>query len=255
MTEPHIDGEFDEGPDALLDALVRGERAAMKPPEGAQGQTWERVAATVATGGPPPLEPTSITGSGAAAASAPWAKIVLGLVLGVAAVGGYRLATAPSDPSPAVVTRAGAADELPEPAVVPAAMPRAEPPVPAELPAVAPPEPPAPEPVARATSKAKAARNSETRDAAASTLAEETRLLAQARRRLAAGSARDALVPLREHARRFPSGQLTEDRMVLQAQALCESGQTDQGLAQASALRKAFPRSSHLPRVDRACAS
>ena len=251
-----FDGEFDEGPDALLDALVRGERAAMKPPEGAQGQTWERVAATVAIGGPPPLEPASITGAGSAAA-APWTKIVLGLLLGVAVVGGYRLATTPDDPEPRVGMQTRAADDTPEPSLVPAAQPRAEPPP--SAPAFEPePEPEAdtetePEPVRREVAKAKASPS--VREAPTSDLAEETRLLARARRRLGAASPRDALAPLREHARRFPNGQLTEDRMVLQAQALCESGQADAGRKQAAALRKAFPSSSHLPRVDRACAS
>ena len=41
--------------------------------------------------------------------------------------------------------------------------------------------------------------------------------------------------------------------MVLQAQALCESGQAEAGREQASALREAYPGSSHLPRIDRVC--
>ncbi|MEM6293844.1 MAG: hypothetical protein AAGA54_21390, partial [Myxococcota bacterium] len=86
-----------------------------------------------------------------------------------------------------------------------------------------------------------------------SDLAEETRLLAQARARLHAGSPKNALAPLSEHQARFPDGQLTEDRMVLRARALCESGDRGSGRKAAAALRKAFPSSSHLPRVDRTC--
>ena len=263
-TEPNDDRAFDEDPDALLDALVRGERTAMTPPEGAQGETWERVAATLAIGGPPPLEPSSITGSSASATTAPWAKIVLGVVLGVVAVAGYRLASTANDPQPHLRAHANEVDVASVPTVVPAAQPRAEPPA-AEPPAAEPPDaapPPAGSGPAPTSSSARVGpkgkephvASRDLRGPSASDLAEETRLLALARRSLAAGSARDALTPLGEHARRFPSGQLTEDRMVLRAQALCESGQTDAGLEQASALRKAFPSSSHQPRVDRACA-
>lgn len=78
------------------------------------------------------------------------------------------------------------------------------------------------------------------------------RLLGRVRARLRSGSASDALAPLTEHARRFPQGQQTEDRMVLRAQALCKSGDTTVGRKEAAALRKAFPKSSYLPRVDRA---
>ncbi|MCR9161057.1 MAG: hypothetical protein ACE37F_11520 [Nannocystaceae bacterium] len=229
----------------LLDALVDAERAAMEPPEHAQAQTWERVVGTVALGTPPPVPPSSVA-TPAASSTAPWLKIVLGVLLGgaVAAIG-YGVT---ADDPPATATApptATRADATPSPSA-PAALPQPEP-----APALAPP-PPAPAPPAQQPAKEVRAA-SKAADPPASDLAEETRLLALARASLRAGSAAKALVPLAEHARRFPRGQLAEDRMVLRAQALCESGERSAGRKAAAALRKAFPGSSHLPRVDRAC--
>lgn len=242
----------------LLDALVAAERASMEPPVNAERETWSRVAASVAVSGPPPIEPSSIGGPTAAAASL-WVKIVLGVVVGgVVAVAGYRLG---SDPQPEDATVAAerssseSRERPPAPVLPPEQLPpRAVAPAPERFAAVATGEPPPTVAVdeAEPSKKSRAAPAAPT-DPPASDLAEETRLLARARARLRAGSPSDALAPLSEHARRYPQGQLTEDRMVLRAQALCDAGKTKAGRQEASALRKAFPSSSHLPRVDRSC--
>ncbi len=237
----------------VLAALVEAERTSMQPRKGSKGQTWKRVVGTVAVDAPLPVEPTSIAGP-TAASTAPWLKIVLGLVLGgVVAVGGYRLA---NDPEPVPTTRARTAGEPDEAPPPPASQPEA-PSALAEpaLPVVAPtePTPASTDAPQTATPPASEPPKKPPPEPPASDLAEETRLLARARARLRAGSPDEALAPLGEHARRFPKGQLAEDRMVLRAQALCEAGKREDGRKAVAALRKAFPSSSHLPRVQRAC--
>ncbi len=257
------DHSADEASGGLLEALVAAERASMEPPVDAQKETWSRVAASVAAGGATPLAPASVAGP-AAAASAPWIKIVLGVLLGgVFAVAAYRLGSDPK-PEPAAQTAALPSAQprevTPAPATPPApAATRAQPPpVPQQPVAVLPPQPP-PAPVsgdATPLSKPTAAQPAPAvpSEPPASDLAEETRLLALARARLGAGSPAEAFAALDEHQRRFPRGQLSEDRMVLRAQALCESGDTKAGRKQIAALRKAFAKSSHLPRINRICA-
>jgi len=237
-----------ERPPDLLDALAEAEREAMRTPSTQdQAQTWERVVGTIATG--TPAGPADITGP-AAASTTVWLKSILGIVLvGVVAAAGYRLA---SDPEPAA-TAASTRQFEPAPP-----RPLIETPTPPE-PAVAPSQavtpsvqtPPTPH-EAVVPKKARAA-PAEPDPPPASTLAEETRLLARARAHLRAGSPRDALAPLREHARRFAQGQLTEDRLALLAQASCEAGDARGGAKATTALLEAFPESSHLPRVRRAC--
>lgn len=248
----------DEGGGALLAALVEAERASMTPPDGPKGETWKRVVGSVAVGTPPPVEPSSILGPASSAAT-PWLKIVLGVVLsgmvGAGAVVGYRSTT---QSQPTVQARSDIDSSAPSstPPPKPAPPPRAESPAPSEPPAAVAepdPRPPSEQPRAEVSAPKARAAPSEPDDPPASDLAEETRLLGRARAHLRVGSPSKALAPLAEHARRFPQGQLSEDRMALRAQALCESGDMKAGRAAAAALRKAFSASSHLPRIDRAC--
>ncbi|MEM6990481.1 MAG: hypothetical protein AAF721_08290 [Myxococcota bacterium] len=251
----------------LLEALIDGERAALKPGAGAKRRTWKRVANTVAIGAPLPVEPSTIAGpSVVAAKAAPWLKVVLGVVLG-GAVGAAGFGLLADEDPPAVVTT-GEQPVSHEPRVVDTAPPPSSEtpksgPTPAPPAAVAPPDDPpgaTPPPVAagaptrsRSTSTTPARAAPSVPVQTPSTLAEETRLLAEARAHLRSAKPTSALEPLTEHARRFPKGQLSEDRMVLRAQALCESGDKAAGLREAAALKRAFPASSHLPRVRRAC--
>lgn len=246
------------GEPGLLDALVQAERASMEPPadDERQSQTWTRVVASVAVGGPPPVAPASISGPATTVTSL-WVKIVLGVIVGgVVAAAGFGLAPDP-EPEPVATAVAGSQTESRQTPPSPALRPAPVAPRPTPMPPRADAEPPAPGQPPAAVPPAEASAPKRARAAPAdpptSNLTEETRLLARARARLRAGSPGDALTPLGEHARRFPQGQLTEDRLVLQAQALCESGDTKAGLKKAAALRKAFPGSSHLPRVQRSC--
>lgn len=76
-----------------------------------------------------------------------------------------------------------------------------------------------------------------------STLQAELSLLRAARAALARKDAATALRLLADHAARFPRGHLSEERMVLRAQALCEHGDRDEARAAVEQLLRAYPQS------------
>ena len=248
--------------DDILRDLIDGEREELVPPRGAKKKTWRRVSSSVAMGAPLPADPTMVSTPMLAAKSAlPWAKGLVVLALGgVVGLGAYAAGGSDGDDGapPVVDKAAAAAPPAPqEPVAAPGPKaPAVEPPViaPTEAEPVAvpepfdataniePPSPQAPTPVARDTDEPEP-----------SQLAEETRLIAAARRSLRNGSPRAALKPLTDHAERFANGQLAEDRMALIARAHCEAGDVKTGLEKAAALGRAFPSSSHMSRVERAC--
>jgi hypothetical protein len=86
-----------------------------------------------------------------------------------------------------------------------------------------------------------------------STLVDESRLLGRARRALAAENFELALEWTDEHARRHPDGELTEERLLLEAVAACRGGQGTRGRAAAERLRAGFASSAVLAKVDQAC--
>ena len=125
-------------------------------------------------------------------------------------------------------------------------------------PHVAPPEPPAEPPAIPATPElspagtppvAAASGKPSVRD----TLAEEEALLEQARRALASSPA-SALGLLRQHQQRFPSGQLTAERMFLSVEALRRAGDSAAAERQAQALLKRFPSSVYAGQLRRQAA-
>ena len=80
-------------------------------------------------------------------------------------------------------------------------------------------------------------------------LAAEMAVLRRAGAQIRTGEGRRALTTLEEHARRFPQGQLVEDREALRVQALCAAGDDAGARAAARAFESAHPRSPHLERV------
>ncbi|MCA9661852.1 MAG: sigma-70 family RNA polymerase sigma factor [Myxococcales bacterium] len=86
-----------------------------------------------------------------------------------------------------------------------------------------------------------------------STLGEEARLLARAKRALTHGAAADALAPLDEHARRFRDGPLAEAREGLRIDALCALGRRREARGIAAALRRDYPDSSLAWRLADPC--
>jgi hypothetical protein len=93
---------------------------------------------------------------------------------------------------------------------------------------------------ARVTSHASAARRAEPAD----TLAQEESILEDARRAVAA-SPEQALHLLNVHQRRFPSGELTAERMFLRTDALQRLGRAADARRQADTLVKRFPTSAY----------
>jgi hypothetical protein len=113
------------------------------------------------------------------------------------------------------------------------------------------PKPPSPEPEAVEPAAVEPAAVEP--PAEASVLAEESRLLAHARRALHEDDFESALAWAEEHARRHPQGLLTEERLVLEAVAACRSGQRERGLEVASRLRAQYPNTPTLAKVEQSC--
>jgi len=89
---------------------------------------------------------------------------------------------------------------------------------------------------------------------APSTLASETRLLEAAQRELASGRAASALSLLDEHARRFPGGALSEERIAARVLSLCALGRHEAARQAANSFVAASPRSPLIPRLRGSCA-
>jgi hypothetical protein len=86
-------------------------------------------------------------------------------------------------------------------------------------------------------------------------LVREREVLDAARAALAHGQPDDAIVALQEHARRWPHGQLAEEREVVLIQALVAAGRTSEAQARAARFHQAFPKSIFAPAIDAALES
>jgi hypothetical protein len=84
----------------------------------------------------------------------------------------------------------------------------------------------------------------------ADVLTAERLLVDAARTKLATENPGAALDLLREHERRFPRGELSEEREALAVQALVQVGQYDAARARAKQLRNRWPNSVFLPAVE-----
>ncbi len=78
----------------------------------------------------------------------------------------------------------------------------------------------------------------------------ELRLMRSAHTAYAAHEYANALVLVGEHARRFPSGLLAEEREALRVRCLLGSGHTREAQRAATAFAARFPRSVLLPRIE-----
>ncbi|AKU93865.1 hypothetical protein AKJ09_00529 [Labilithrix luteola] len=85
-------------------------------------------------------------------------------------------------------------------------------------------------------------------------LSEEYALVESARAKLAAKDYAGAGKALREHAARFPTGQLVQESESLRIQALVETGRIDEAREHAHRFRARFPSGLLLPSVARAVA-
>jgi TolA-binding protein len=77
----------------------------------------------------------------------------------------------------------------------------------------------------------------------------ELKVLQPAREAVARGDFSSALATLAEHERRFPNGQLAEEREALRVQALSGLGRTEEAGRAAAAFRERFPASVLLSRM------
>jgi hypothetical protein len=89
--------------------------------------------------------------------------------------------------------------------------------------------------------------------AGASGLDVELALLRDAHTALRDGDGAGALALLREHARRFPAGALSEERDAARVLALCKVGRVAEARDVASRFLREHPRSPQASRVARAC--
>ena len=164
------------------------------------------------------------------------AKLAIGVGVAAFAVGGFvgagvhAISSAPPPTrSPVVVA--------PSPVVV----------APVEVVAPAPVPVPVPEPV-----KPALVRPVKAVEKSSDTLGEERSYLEQARSAMARRDAAAALNALAEHERRFPSGQLAEERMALQVLGLAGGGRGDEARALAIRFRSKYPASLLRGAVDAA---
>jgi hypothetical protein len=84
-------------------------------------------------------------------------------------------------------------------------------------------------------------------------LAEEVAILARATADLNAGRSADALRELELHRRRFPNGQLTEERRAARARALCALGRKEEAEVELARLAQKSAHSPNLLRARQVC--
>lgn len=211
--------------DAETEADLAAERALPTASPAAREALYAQVMATVAA--PAPTAPAPAT-LGAGPKLALLAALVGGA--GWLALGGEQQSASP-DPA-AIASDSGAVSTA-------ARASSMEPPA-----APSPPPPAAPAPVEPARPVAPRRRPTpRPAPAPTSTLAAEQALLEKARRALDAEDGPAALAAVADHARRFPRGQLAEERALLEIQALVRSGRLDAAHSRAARFRARFPDS------------
>lgn len=248
--------------DSELRALLEAERVPLAEEQGvahaAKVRVWSRLESTLGLAAPSvPTAPTLGSAATSAAASiARWPLVARligrvpgwagGALVGALLVGGAWLLVAHRS---AEVMRAPVlSPTVGEPASIPAPSVAAAP-APAEA-AGSPHEsvvPAASLPIERVRAARPRAASHATPSPSAGDLAAERALLDQARAQLRDGLGGPALATLRAHQRRFPRGQLVEERESLRIRALLYDGQTDRANELLTAFRRRYPHSIFFP--------
>jgi hypothetical protein len=199
-----------------IDRLLAAERQAPAPPAAVKARVFDAVRASIAA--PPPPTPTidPATSIGAAA------KLTGVLLAGAIAGAGMHAILRPPEREVTVV-------KIPVPIEIVRQVPIPAPPI---EPPITPPPRAKPRP--------------------ASDLAAERVLLEQARTALAKRNPADAIAALEAHRKKFAQGQLREERLALEVQALVSADRRTDAEARAAELRTEYPRSLFLPVVDAA---
>jgi hypothetical protein len=206
--------------DPDLAALLEAGRIIPAVPDAVRARSLARASATLAA--VPVREPVRFSGRRGLVLA-----VAASLLLAVSAGGAVAVYRAIESQPPPMVPPAGPRQELPQ-AVAP---------LPLSLPAPANPVP---------TTQPKRPRHSaSTRESYRA----ELRLLQRAHTAYAGHDYGDALVVVAEHARRFPSGHLAEDREALRVKALIGAGRSEEASSAGASFARRFPRSVLLPRL------
>lgn len=235
--------------------------AAKTPGEQAQGAAWTAINERIAGGDMGPNLPEEAAASGGSGVLAK--GLLAGLITVAALYGGLQLIDDDGPPPAPAVAETSTPTAEPAPAPQPTAErsptvvmdPTPEEP---EEPAVAAPEPPAAATRSKSKQKPRAQKSvepptPETEPPTASTLAAEMALLAKAQRALKRGDPTRALQLFDQHAREYPQGELSDERRVQRARALCDLGRETEALAAVEKFRKQRPNSPLVGKASRIC--
>jgi len=227
--------------DPELAALLEAERTAM-PAAGALERVWSRVAGGVVppgSGGPGAGGADGGTRTGWLTAHAAGVAVATFVVGGVVGAGLHAVLRPPAPERIVYVERPAAPVATGLPAPASSVAPSTPPSSPTPLPAV---------PSTRASARAAPS-------SSVTSLQAERALLDDARSALGSGDAATALTLLDDHGRRFPRGQLGEEREALTIQALVMLQRSEEARARAAHFRAVSPNSLFMPAVDAALAS
>jgi hypothetical protein len=219
--------------DPLSAELLEAARGEHVPPAGSRERVQRRIVSRVGA---------AAFASATIASAGLWIKLGAS-VLAVALLGGaiyFAMHRAPVVGVPAIV-RVNAPEPPLSVAPSPLTVDSAEPVEPVA--SVSAPRPPKSHPTARASS------------ASPTSISEETALLLGAESAIREGDAARALAQLDEHARRFPSGALVEEREATRVLALCAAGRAAEARAASERFLAAHPRSPAAARVRTSCVS
>jgi hypothetical protein len=250
----------------LLERLIAHERAAPEPEAAAVERMWTGIEGRLGGGPPPPDVQGGPPTTGGASQGAMLKIVGAVAIAGAVGAGAWAVAGGDGQPPAAKETPVAVADRGSD--LEPAISPDAGVDTPGEeegsTGALAKEEPTGSEMVETSTSDTDslrpASRPSSPRvrprpaeSSESETFADEARLLQRIYGALKRDDVDAALRLVAEHRRRFPAGQLVQERRAVEVEALCSSGRTRQGRAKAAAFEADFPGSTHLSRVRTAC--
>jgi len=115
-------------------------------------------------------------------------------------------------------------------------------------------EAPAPKTKARARKRPEPEVEPEPEVTPASALAAESDLLGKAKVAASSGRNQDALRAIRQHAQKYPDGELAEVRRALEVKVLCTLGRTDEARVAADRFLKRHGASALAGQVRQSCA-
>ncbi len=213
------------------DACVSAMRTATQPPPEAAKRCWLVLAPKLAT----TAAATAATSTGGLLAKL---KLVgLGVALGGLGVVGLDASLPePTPPPEPVAAHVAATAQTPTPEPPPQAPPQQPAGSPDAPPASA--EAPPPPLAARIKPQPRSAPEPAPAPPSADTLAQETKLLGAAKKKLAAGDHAGAIASIRAHAQVHPDSVLADLRRVLEVQTICARGDVDTAQALAAEYAK-----------------